>query len=537
MKTKMSKIRIFFLLLLSTVFIVKAQNNNDVLLKAMKSELDRSKNEFQKDSLIRPFFISLLVEEENFNYSFSTIFGFENSEKLDSTKNRIAIPRVFVGSYQRSQNLTSGKSDKFDLPVVDNELAIRTTIWENLDNVYKKAVKSFDEKQAWLKQQNNTPEELAIPDFEKRNPTVFFEKTENSIFNVKQLKSLSLKIGKQLSEAVKKEQLQVDILKTNLNISRKLYRYYDTEGSMFMYPAEDGSFSISLTGVNSSGENIRVYKNFAFNGTENYPAYEELSETVNRLVGEYKNKFSASKSDEPYLGPILIVNEKVGDITDQIITSLYTSPKSKLSNGNYLQNMPGLRIISKQLSMKIDYRKRGQKIETVKRDLIPIDAEAVIPPDSIQLIKNGILKNMLTTRMPVKNFSKSNGNFRINNWDKPNGVITLYGNEQFSYDELKEMLMEEAALQGLKYAYIIDNDENIHKKVDVKTGEEIPFTAAFTLGQIMKTMRRVMGVENKMSSSVDGTIRYPKSILLEDVELTTYKSSERLNEEFVPRPK
>lgn len=534
---KILRIKILFLLLLSTVFIAKTQNKNDVLLKAMKFELDRSKNEFQKDSLSRPFFISLFVEEENLNYSFSTIFGFENSEKTDSTKNRIAIPRVFVGSYKRSQNLTSGKSDKFELPVEDSELAVRTTIWENLDKVYKKAVKSFDEKMAWLKQQNYTPEELAIPDFEKRNPTVFFEKPENKTFNLRQLKSISLKISKMLSEVAKKEQLQVDNLKTNLIISCKKYRYYDTEGSMFMYPAEDGSFSISLSGVNSAGENMRVYKNFAFNNTENFPTYDELSETVNRLFSEYKNKFSASKSDEPYLGPILIVNEKVGDITDQIITSLYTSPKSKFSNGNYLQNMPGVRIISKQLSMKIDYGKRGQKIETVKRDLIPIDAEAVIPPDSIQLINNGILKNMLTTRMPVKNYPKSNGNFRINNWDKPNGVITLTGKEQFSYDDLKKMLMEEAALQGLKYAYIIDSDDNIHKKVDVKTGEEIPFTAAFTLGQIMKTMRRVMGVENKMSSSVDGTIRYPKSILLEDVELTTYKSSERLNEEFVPRPK
>ena len=82
----------------------------------------------------------------------------------------------------------------------------------------------------------------------------------------------------------------------------------------------------------------------------------------------------------------------------------------------------------------------------------------------------------------------------------------------------------------------MNSDGKLHRKVNVETGEETPFTANFNFGQTMKTMRRVLGVEDIMTASSDGTIRYPKSILLEDAELTVYKSNKRLKKDFVPRP-
>ena len=98
------------------------------------------------------------------------------------------------------------------------------------------------------------------------------------------------------------------------------------------------------------------------------------------------------------------------------------------------------------------------------------------------------------------------------------------------------MLIDEASLQGLEYAYIMNADGKLHRKVNVETGEEIPFTANFNFGQILKTMRRVLGVEDKMTASSDGTVRFPKSILLEDAELTVYKSNNRLKKNYVTRP-
>ena len=516
-----------------TVVSFSAAQTNDVLLNAMKTEADRSKAELKRDSLARPFYISIISGEKDIEFTFNTSFGKVKKELTDTRKSIYAGSQVLVGDYHRTQNFTS-TTNRFTLPVENNEMAIRTAIWMNLDELYKNAARNYVDKMAWLKQENSKADELALDDFEKRNPTVLIQDIEKPDYDFSKAKQLSLKIGKLLTEKVNQEKLLVDELTTSFNFSREIVRYYDTEGSIYRYPKQDGRFNITLLGVTEDGEDVGAYRSFRLNNPEELPAFEDLKKAVSDMVNEYKIKYSSEDLDDPYMGPLLIVDGQVETVAKQIVNNLYTSPKTRFSNGNHYQNMPGVRIISKQLSMMINYGKIAQQIPGVKRDLAPIDIQAVVPPDTILLIKDGILKNMLTTRQPVKKFLHSNGNAK--NGNSPEGVITFTGNQTYSYPEIKKMLIDEASLQGLEYAYIMNADGKLHRKVNVETGEEIPFTANFNFGQILKTMRRVLGVEDKMTASSDGTVRFPKSILLEDAELTVYKSNNRLKKNYVTRP-
>ncbi|MHB9056603.1 MAG: hypothetical protein ACYC2P_10685 [Paludibacteraceae bacterium] len=508
--------------------------DDDVLLKAMKTEIDRSKAEFKRDSLVRPFFISMISGETDLEYTCITAFGKESKEELDTRKSINASSQILVGDYHRTQNFSTN-SNGFSLPAGNDEKAIRTAIWMNLDEQYKTAAKNYVDKMAWLKQENLKADELALDDFEKRGPTVLIQDVDHSDYNFSKAKQLSLKTGKLLADKVKQEKLLVENLTTTFNFTHDITRYYDTEGSMYRYPTQNGKFNITLTGVTEKGEDVGAYRSFRLNKLNELPSDELLEKAINDMVTEYKIKYSTEELDDPYIGPLLIVDGEVESVVKQITNSLYTSPKTRFSNGNQYQNMPGIRVISRQLSLVINYGKSAQNMKGVKRDLAPVDIQAVIPPDSIQLLKEGILKNMLTSRQPVKNFLHSNGNAK--NGNELDGVITFTGNQVYSYGEIKKMLLDEARLQGLEYAYIMNADGKLHSKVNVETGEEVPFTANFNFGQTMKTMRRVLGVENKMAASADGTIRYPKSILLEDAELTVYKSNNRLKKDFVPRPK
>ncbi len=512
-------------------FSLKAQTD-DVVLNAMKVEADRAKAEFKRDSLARPFFISILSNETDFDYNYVTSFGKESSEETDNRRSINAGATILVGDYHRTQNFNSN-TNRFSIPVDKDEKAIRTAIWLNLDGMYKSAARNYVDKMAWLKQENLKKEELELNDFEKREATVFIRDIELEKYDFKPAKKLSLKISKLLADRVKKEKLLVEGMNTTLRFSRNISRYYDTEGSMYRYPSQNGSFNISLRGVTEKGEDVMAYRTFRLNKLSAFPTEAQLNKAVEDIISEYKIKYITENQDDPYMGPLLIVDGQVESVVNQIVNNLFTSPKTRFSNGNHYQNMPGIRVISKQLSMKVDYGEKAQNLAGVKRDLAPIDIQAVIPPDSIVLIQNGILKSMLTSRQPVKNYLTSNGNARSGMLD---GVITLTGNERFSYNDIKNLLMEEAKLQGLEYAYIINTDGKLHRKVNVETGEEIEFSAAFNFGQTMKTMRRVLGVEDQMTASSDGTIRYPKSILLEDAELTVYKSNNRLKKDFVPRP-
>lgn len=510
---------------------MKAQTN-DVLLNAMKIEADRAKAELKRDSLARPFYVSILATETDFYYAYNTSFGKESSEELNEDKRINAKATLLVGNYHRTQYLNNAYTH-FTMTVERDEKAIRSFIWLYLDELYKRAARDYVDKMAWLKQENLKQEELDLDDFEKREPIVLIKDVEKESYDFKEAKSLSLKIGKLLTDKIKKEGLLVEELSTRFLFSRNISRYYDTEGSMYRYPLQSGSFNIRLSGVTEKGEDISAYRIFRLNKLSALPTDAQLTKAVDDMVAEYKVKYLTENEDNPYMGPLLIVDGQVETVVNQIVSNLYTEPKTRYHNGNRYQNLPGVRIISKQLSLRVDYGEKAQNMEGVKRDFAPIDNQAVIPPGSIVLVENGLLKDMLTTRQPVKNYLKSNGN----DYNKTvQGVITLTGNERYSYDEIKKLLIDEAKLQGLDYAYIINSDGKLHRKVEVETGEETEFTADFNFEQTMKTMRRVLGVEDKMVSSSDGSIRYPKSILLEDAELTVHKSNTRLKKDFVERP-
>lgn len=533
MKRFFSKYSILFIILSGIATTSFSQVEEDIVLKAMQLEVDRSKAGLRKDSLALPFFISLQVNETNYQYTYSTSFGKKNEEQTNKRISRKGSPMILVGSYHRTQNFR-GNSNSFPLPPSDDELSIRTAIWMNLDNTYKNAAKNYVDKMAWLKQEKLSEEELALDDFEKRNATTLFQEQKKQKFDFDPIKKISLKTSKLLVEKVKAEKLVVENLRTGFRFSNDLTRYYDTEGSMYKYPQQSSSFNITLSGVNEEGEDVSSYRSFRMNDLSQFPTFDVLENAVAEMVEEYKMKFTTEKSDEPYMGPVLIINGQVENVVKQILNNLYTTPKTRFSNGNHYQNLSGVRVISKQLSLSVKYGKNAQLIPGVKRDLAPIDLQAVIPPDSIILIQNGILKDMLTSRQPVKKFLQSNGNTRNGNLIE--GVVTLSGNEQFDYKEIKKMLIDEARLQGLEYAYIINADDKLHLKVNVETGEETPFVASINLGQTMKTMRRVMGTDKDIASSADGTIRFPKSILLEDAEITIYKSNSRKKINFVQRP-
>ncbi|HHT23338.1 MAG TPA: hypothetical protein GXZ87_08535 [Bacteroidales bacterium] len=516
--------------------LLKAQTD-DVLLNAMKIEADRAKAELKRDSLARPFYISILATETDFYYDYKTSFGKESGETFSDKKSVTARATLLVGNYHRTQYVNNA-STYFPMPIDRDEKAIRSFIWFSLDELYKSAARNYVDKMAWLKQENLKQEELDLDDFEKREPTVLIQDIATEKYDFKEAKKLSLEISKLLTDKAKKENLLVEDLSTNFSFSRTISRYYDTEGSMYRYPIQGGSFNIRLSGVTEKGEDIFAYRTFRLNKLSALPTDVQLTKALDDMVAEYKVKYQTENEDNPYMGPLLIIDDQVESVVNQIINDLYTEPKTRYFNGNRYQNLSGVRVISKQLSLKVNYGEEAQQMEGVKRDFAPIDIQAVIPPDSIILIENGLLKDMLTDRRPVKNHLTSNGNALTNAYSKSvEGVITFTGNERYSYDELKNMLMEEAKLQGLEYAYIINSWGKLNRKVNVETGEETEFTANyFNFDQIMKTMRRVMGVEDKMISSTDGTIRYPKSILLEDAELTVHKSNQRLKKDFVERP-
>lgn len=506
---------------------------NDIVFKAIKTELDRSVNKLQKDSLPKPYFMSIKVTDQLCQFSYETKFGEPSFKELDTIVKRNGKLTIKVGNYHRSQSENTG----ILLPATNtDEKAIRSMIWLVANGLYEYTATSYVRKMADLKQENLSEEEKAIDDFEKRKPVILLRSSAQKQYNFDYAQKISLEIGQKLHKKAKKENLLLENLHTNYGFTSFLERYYNTEGTVYQYPYQSMTLFIHMAGIDSIGKDIVVEKRWQFNRLSQLQ--EEITNTdsiADELIQLYKTKYAAESYTKSYMGPILITGQYLENIISFVTNNLYTEPKTSNKDGNPYQKLNGVRIISPQLSLLAIYGDKAQETEGVKKDIAPIDEEGVIPPDSIVLVKNGVLKNMFTTRQKVLHYPTSNGNApRYNN--HKNRLLILTGSKKQSYSSLIQQLIDEAKAQGLSYALILDSDDKYHYKVDVQTGKLIPIKAKTNLSNVMQILRRVIAVEDKNDQSIEGTIRFPKSILLEDAQITTHKDTQRLKKNFVPRP-
>jgi len=171
------RLAIPFLLLSGFACASPLRAQDDVVMKAMRDELDRSMKQLRLENLEKPYFMSFrVVDSDSANVSAS--FGALNSSS-ESRSRRFTV-EVRVGDYKLDN--TNFFSMNFDmssmaqvfngttqLPLDDDYRELRRQIWLATDATYKKAVEDLSKKRAALENKVDTDE---TPDFTKENPAV-----------------------------------------------------------------------------------------------------------------------------------------------------------------------------------------------------------------------------------------------------------------------------------------------------------------------------------------------------------------------------
>ena len=144
----------------------RADAEKDPVLKAMLTELDRSKSQLQLKDFARPFFIQYRIVEVD---AFSTKAVFGASEGSQHNRARILRVTVRVGDYKSDSS--GGRGDgALQMAALDNDpIAIRSALWSATDQAYKNALAEFAQKQAALKQVETPPQ---ADDFSNETPVI-----------------------------------------------------------------------------------------------------------------------------------------------------------------------------------------------------------------------------------------------------------------------------------------------------------------------------------------------------------------------------
>src|ERR1019366_3778492 len=138
--------------------------SGDVVLRALREEMERSKAKLKLENVPAPYYIEYRVTEID-QVEASAVFGALRSQQHDH--GRLLRVVVRVGDYKQDSFFGTGEGSVDLVPSDDDVFAIRHRLWLATDRAYKAATEALSAKQAALKQ---LKVDQPVDDFAKATP-------------------------------------------------------------------------------------------------------------------------------------------------------------------------------------------------------------------------------------------------------------------------------------------------------------------------------------------------------------------------------
>ncbi len=559
---------------------------DSIIFRALEDEIERNIIELSKKTNEPPFYISFTLQDVQtltVSASFGAIID-SDLKKYRSWSNRVLCGNYKLNdeNYYDATRTKANRDETLSLPIEDDYWGIRRALWSIINNTYKSAAQTYQNKLAALKEKNIDPATLEIADFAEA-PKVELIKLSNPVINQKYAEEL---VRTSSAEFLKYPEVSY-CFSSYYQIHANLY-FYSTEKTKILIPIDYIMLSISALAEDTDGENISDMITFHGQSTEQLPGIGELVNHVQEIIKNLNTKKQAKYLKENYIGPVLFLSEAAGEAwiqglianSDNLIAyrePLYNTSQMSLyygQNMNSLEAKIGKQIINKHISIyDIPKLNTWKNIPLIGSYLV--DAEGVIPDDTLTLIENGILRTLYNGRTPSRSVEKSNGHRRyifqngVITSDVGPGVMFIRSNITYSLDQLKQKLILLAKEQGHDIAFIVKpiSKTNLIQsnlciyQVNLETGEETMIRGAILKPLNINHFRKDVFVSNSDNVTntfindnllnIDGisglgqnyvpdgvpvSVICPSGLLLDDVEITYYNKAISRDKPLVPRP-
>lgn len=406
-----------FLSLLESRGVAQGTSDDDVLLRAMRDELARSKElrvvAGGGDDV--PYFISYTVSDQD-NLSISAVLGSITS----SSRNRFRVPGVDVrvGSYDfdNTGHVFSGyySGSRFDnepWPLDNDYQALRESLWLATDHAYKAAVESIARKRAALSSVAESQEKLK--DYSKAEPVTSIAPLAHEKMDDAQWRTRIAKLS-----GIFKAYPEILASGVEFNANLGPTYYVDSDGTSLRFK-DDVVWLIARAEVQASdGAIIREGISLQSLDMQTFPPEAELTAAVTSLAERMRVRVKAPIG-EAYVGPVLFEPYAAAQLFAQLIGDNLRSGKKPISDGNrplnYVPSEFEGRVGSRVLPEWMDVTDDPTQTAWQGNRLVgyySFDIEGVRPV-TVNVIEKGVFKSFLTTRQPVKGFPQSNGHARL----------------------------------------------------------------------------------------------------------------------------
>ena len=404
-----------FVCLISSGFSLLPAQDADPVLRAMKDELERSR-QLRIVSLDAPYFIEYRVEDVS-SFSVAATLG----ALVSSNQSVLRVPtvKVRVGDYLfdntnhlYSDRYTGSRYDPDQLPVENDYRAFRQVLWLATDRAYKTAEESIARKRSSLKNMNVTEQ---LPDFSKAPAVQAVQPIGRRDAGSETMwKDRTVKLS-----AIFDAYPQV--LSSGVELQTSLASDYvvNSEGTTLRVPEDLAYIRARAYGLAPDGTAVRDAEVFQSFEPNELPVEAELRRGV-AAVAENVVALAKAPAGDAYVGPVLFEARAAAQLFGQLLgDNLKITRKPIVDPGrtapyipSELENRIGSRILPEWMEVVDDPTQADWRGHTLLGHY-QYDMEGVAPKP-LALVEKGVLKTFLLTRTPViKGFASSNGRARM----------------------------------------------------------------------------------------------------------------------------
>ena len=505
-----------------------------LIFKAMEDEMAHVCHELATRHNTVPLFVNYVMERKYISETESS-GGVCVNKRNRSIKNNISV-HIFLGD-SLVTNDTGVEHHPQNIPDEIGYGRIRDAFRAKSEIAYRAAVQRLDNKKMYLKQNPKPTDNAAVPEFKRMPPAVWIG--PSALTNpcpVTDMEQLSNRLSKVFSA-------YPELFNHCVKVYQKRVDYYrlTSEGQKILQP--DSVLHISArASIKTDGNEVKTeYYGLDVGGINDLPSEDALIGELHRFAEYMQQKSRATAVEDLYIGPVLYEDDAAMELlAEKIAYHSHSNWISIRNKSDRKHRYLGKQVFPPALSvyqLGSDSVYNGVKLSGYRQ----VDADGT-KPMTLPIIEKGILKNMLTGRVPTLGCPASTGNEHF--YESSRTLETLYiagifhvtSNRPVPYSKLYKRFLKSAKKAGLKHTYIIRKNRTSPYaliRIDLSTGKEELVEGNYNSPsrEQFKRMHAISKEENVYNLSPTrgkglGIIS-PKAILLEDMELDITPNHDR----------
>jgi TldD protein len=502
-------------LLLWSASVLAAQKSpsaDDPVLRAMLTEMQRSKSQLKLADVQAPYYVEYRLMDVD-QYMAEAAFGAVRT----SLRTRVRMLRIVVrvGDYKQDSYYGPGQGVVDVGPLDDDETGLRHQLWLGTDRAYKAASEAFTAKQAELKKFSVDQQ---VDDFAHASPVQLVAPLARLDFSPEPwLATL------QEASGLYKSDPQVQSLNASLRFTATNRYLVSSEGTVVR--TGDSFYLLYIGGYTQATDGMRLDRSHGYQVRQikDLPAKTEVLTRTRELIGSLKQLREAPVSEEEYRGPVLLSADAAAGVVSELVGPNLLGNRPLLgqnarTTGDWANNYKS-RVLPDFLSVVDDPTLSSFAGHTLLGNY-DVDDEGV-KASRVSLIEKGQLVSYLVGREPIRDFPNSNGHGRASVAGPPSsslGNLIVQSSDPVSSDELKKKLIEACKQRNLPYGYFVETlgprlTPRLLYRVSVQDGHEELVRGAVFGDLDTRALRNDIVAAGKEVDSEDRVDPIPQSVV------------------------